>query len=194
MLGLLGQKLAELVPGQGIALTAACAIAAQAVMVPIATLAGMHADRLGRKPLFAAAFLALTLRGVLYTLSNEPAWLIGVQLLDGVGAGLTGALFPVIVADLTRGSGHFAVAQAGVGTLQGIGGTASATLAGSLTAAAGYSVAFLTLASIALLGGVLFSIFMPETRRTEPMLGGEEERGRASGRAGLDGTDVPRME
>ena len=171
MLGLLGQKLAGLVPGQGIALTAACAIAAQTVMVPTAWFAGAQADRWGRKPLFAAAFLALALRGALYTLSDQPGWLIAVQLLDGVGAGLTGALFPVIVADLTRGSGHFAVAQAGVGTLQGIGGTISATLAGAVTVTAGYSAAFLTLASIAAAGGVLFVLLMPETRRTSAMLG-----------------------
>lgn len=168
MLGLLGQKLAHLVPGQGIALTAASAIAAQTVMVPTAALAGAQADRWGRKPLFAAAFLALALRGALYTLSDAPAWLIGVQLLDGVGAGLTGALFPVIVADLTRGSGHFAVAQAGVGTLQGAGGTVSATLAGAVVVGAGYSAAFLTLAAIATLGGVLFLLFMPETRPARP--------------------------
>jgi MFS family permease len=164
MLGLLGQKLARLVPGGGIALTAMSAITAQAVMVPTAILAGARADQWGRKPLFAAAFLALALRGALYNLSDEPVWLIGVQLLDGLGAGLTGALFPVIVADLTRGSGHFALAQAGVGTLQGIGGTASATLAGVLAVRAGYSAAFLTLAFIALLGGVLFLLLMPETR------------------------------
>jgi MFS family permease len=164
MLGLLGQKLARLVPGGGIALTALSAITAQAVMVPTAILAGARADQWGRKPLFAAAFLALALRGALYNASDEPAWLIGVQLLDGLGAGLTGALFPVIVADLTRGSGHFALAQAGVGTLQGIGGTASATLAGVLAVRAGYSAAFLTLAFIALLGGVLFLLLMPETR------------------------------
>jgi MFS family permease len=164
MLGLLGQKLARLVPGGGIALTAMSAITAQAVMVPTAILAGARADRWGRKPLFAAAFLALALRGALYNLSDEPVWLIGVQLLDGVGAGLTGALFPVIVADLTRGSGHFALAQAGVGTLQGIGGTASATLAGVLAVRAGYSAAFLTLAFIASVGGMLFLLLMPETR------------------------------
>jgi predicted MFS family arabinose efflux permease len=163
MLGLVGQKLAHLVPGQGITLTAACAIAAQLVMVPTATIAGLRADRWGRKPLFGAAFLALAARGALYTLSDEPAWLIGVQLLDGVGAGLTGALFPVIVDDLTRGSGHFAMAQAGVGTLQGIGGTISATIAGATVVEAGYSAAFLMLASIAAAGGVLFWLFMPET-------------------------------
>jgi MFS family permease len=164
MLGLLGQKLAQLVPGQGITLTAACAIAAQVVMVPTAMLAGLRADRWGRKPLFAAAFFALALRGALYTLWNDPAWLIAVQLLDGIGAGLTGALFPVIVADLTRGSGHFAVAQAGVGTLQGVGGTVSATIAGETVVWAGYSAAFLMLASIAALGGLMFCLLMPETR------------------------------
>jgi MFS family permease len=165
MLGLVGQRLAQLVPGQGITLTAACAILAQCVMVPTALLAGRHADRLGRKPLFGAAFVALTLRGVLYTLSDAPAWLVAVQLFDGIGAGLTGALFPVIVADLTRGSGHFAVAQAGVGTLQGIGGTVSATLAGAVVVAFGYGTAFLTLAAVAALGGGLFWLLMPETGR-----------------------------
>lgn len=164
MLGLVGQKLAHLVPGQGIALTAACAIAAQIVMVPVAGLAGSRADRWGRKPLFLAAFVALTLRGALYPLSDSPGWLIGVQLLDGVAAGLTGALFPVIVADLTRGSGHFAAAQAGVGTAQGIGGMMSAALAGQAVVRAGYDAAFLTLAAIAALGGLLFWLLMPESR------------------------------
>jgi MFS family permease len=164
MLGLVGQKLARLVPGQGIALTAACAIAAQIVMVPTAILAGSMADRWGRKPLFAAAFLALTLRGALYTVSEYPAWLISVQLLDGVGAGLTGALFPVIVSDLTRSSGHFAAAQAGVGTIHGLGGILSAALGGAIVAAAGYNPAFLAMAAIAALGGLLFCWLMPETR------------------------------
>jgi MFS family permease len=175
MLGLVGQRLAHLVPGQGIALTAACAIAAQMVMVPVAALAGSRADRWGRKPLFLAAFVALALRGALYTLSDSPGWLIAVQLLDGVGAGLTGALFPVIVADLTRGSGHFAAAQAGVGTAQGIGGMLSAALAGQAVVRAGYDAAFLTLAAIAALGGVLFWLLMPESRDA-PALAGDLAR------------------
>jgi MFS family permease len=56
------------------------------------------------------------------------------------------------------------LAQAGVGTLQGIGGTASATLAGVLAVRAGYSAAFLALAFIAFVGGVLFLLLMPETK------------------------------
>jgi MFS family permease len=177
MLGLVGQKLAHLVPGQGISLTAACAIAAQMVMVPIAALAGSRADRWGRKPLFLAAFVALALRGALYTLSDSAGWLIAVQLLDGVGAGLTGALFPVIVADLTRGSGHFAAAQAGVGTMAGIGGTLSATLAGEAVVHAGYNAAFLTLAGIAALGGFLFWLLMPESRDAPVIAAGVAEGG-----------------
>ena len=164
MLGLVAQKLAVEHPGQGIAFTAACAIAAQSVMVPTAALAGRRADAWGRKPLLLAAFAALVLRGVLYTLSDHPAWLIGVQLLDGVGAGLIGALFPVVVADLTRGSGHFNAAGGAVGTVHAVGGLLSGALAGQIVVLAGYQAAFLTLAAVAALGTLLFWIAMPETR------------------------------
>jgi hypothetical protein len=164
MLGLVSQKLALQNVGQGVALTAASAIAAQSVMVPVAALAGARADAWGRKPLLLAAFVALALRGTLYTVSDNTAWLIAVQLLDGVGAGLIGALFPVVVADLTCGSGHFAAAQGVIGTVHGIGGVTSMALAGVLVVWAGYNAAFLTLAAVAALGAVLFWRFMPETR------------------------------
>ena len=39
----------------------------------VAALAGAKADTWGRKPLFLAAFVALALRGVLYTLSDNTA-------------------------------------------------------------------------------------------------------------------------
>ena len=164
MLGLVAQKLALANPGQGIMFTAACAVAAQCVMVPAAALAARRADRWGRKPLLTVAFAALVLRGALYTLSDHPAWLIGVQLLDGVGAGLIGALFPVVVADLTKGSGHFNAAQGAVGTVHAMGGITSGTLAGVIVVNAGYDAAFLTLAFIAALGTILFWAAMPETR------------------------------
>jgi Major Facilitator Superfamily len=169
MLGLVSQKLALQNVGQGITLTAASAIAAQSVMVPVAALVGARADAWGRKPLFLAAFVALALRGMLYTVSDNTAWLITVQLLDGVGAGLVGALFPVIVADLTRGSGHFAAAQGVVGTVHGIGGVTSMALSGQLVLWAGYDATFLALATIAAVGAVVFSLAMPETRSGSPV-------------------------
>ena len=164
MLGLVSQKLALGNLGQGVAMTAASAVVAQGVMVPMAALVGARADAWGRKPLLLAAFVALALRATLYTLSDEPAWLIGVQLLDGVGAGLIGALFPIVVADLTRGSGHFAAAQGVVGTAHGAGAMASMALGGALAAWGGYDAAFLALAAVAALGAVLFWMAMPETR------------------------------
>jgi len=165
MLMLVAQKLALQNVGMGLPLTAACAIVAQCVMVPTAMLAATRADLWGRKPLLLLAFGALGLRGVLYTLADDPVWLIGVQVLDGLGAGLIGALFPVVVADLTRGTGHFAAAQGAVGTVHAMGGIVSATLAGAVVVRAGYDAAFLTLAAIAALGGVLFAAMMPETGR-----------------------------
>lgn len=163
MLGLVAQKLALDNLGQGIALTAASAIAAQVVMAPTAALAGARADAWGRKPLLLAAFVALAIRGALYTLSSDPAWLIAVQLLDGVGAGLIGALFPVVISDLTRGSGHFNAAQGAVGTVHTIGGIVSPLLAGSIVVHVGYNAAFLTLAAVAAMGAALFWLAMPET-------------------------------
>jgi MFS family permease len=164
MLNLVAQKLALENVGQGIALTAASAIAAQAVMVPTAALAGARADAWGRKPLLLAAFLALMVRGTLYTLSSNPAWLIGVQLLDGLGAGLIGALFPVVIADVSRGSGRFNAAQGAVGTVHAMGGILSQVMSGIIVVHAGYNVAFLVLATVAGLGAALFWLTMPETR------------------------------
>ena len=74
---------------------------------------------------------------MLYTLSDDRPWLVAVQLLDGVGAGIYGALFPVIVADLMRGTGRFAAAQGAIMTAQGIGAALSTTLAGVIVVNAG---------------------------------------------------------
>jgi MFS family permease len=145
-------------------LIAVCIVAAQCVMVPTAMFVGAKADIIGRKPIFLVAFGILALRGVLYTFSDNPFWLVGVQLLDGIGAGVYGALFPVVVADLTRGGGRFNAAQGAVATAQGVGASLSATLAGVIIVSAGYSAAFLSLAAIAGLGFALYLLLMPETR------------------------------
>ncbi|MET0475668.1 MAG: MFS transporter [Mycobacterium sp.] len=145
-------------------LVALCVLAAQLVMVPVALLVGRKADRWGRKPIFLTAFAVLALRGVLYTVSDDATWLLAVQALDGVGAGIFGALFPIVVADLTRGSGRFNVAQGAVATAQGLGAALSATVAGFIIVAQGYTIAFWTLAVIATVGFVLYARFMPETK------------------------------
>ncbi|MEA2946599.1 MAG: hypothetical protein QOI40_1929 [Alphaproteobacteria bacterium] len=163
MLPLVGQKLALQDQNLGTSLMSACIVAAQIVMVPMALLVGAKADSWGRKPLFLAGLLILPIRGVLYTLSDNPAWLVAVQLLDGVGAGIYGAIFPIIVADLMRGTGRFNVALGAIMTAQGVGAALSTTLAGVVVVHAGYSAAFLTLAACAAAGLLLFWLAMPET-------------------------------
>ncbi|MFO1071941.1 MAG: hypothetical protein U1E17_04415 [Geminicoccaceae bacterium] len=54
----------------------------------MAMLVGAGAEKRSRKPLFLAGFLVLPLRGVFYTFSDNPYWLVAVQCLDGVGAGM----------------------------------------------------------------------------------------------------------
>jgi MFS family permease len=163
MLPLVGQKLALVNKELGTTLMSVCIVAAQMVMVPVAIVVGRKADAWGRKPIFAAALAVLALRGALYPLSDNPYWLVGVQLLDGVGAGIFGALFPLVVADLTRGTGHFNVSQGAIATAAGLGGALSAAAAGFIVVAAGYSAAFLFLAAIAAVGLALFVAMMPET-------------------------------
>ncbi|UCJ15794.1 MFS transporter [Pseudomonas sp. MM211] len=165
MLPLVGQKLALANPDLATTLISACIVAAQLVMIPAAMLVGARADSWGRKPLLMTGFLILPIRGVLYTLSDDPIWLVSVQLLDGIGAGLFGALIPLMVRDLTQGSGHFNISLAAVSLVFGIGAALSNGLAGYVAEAGGYDSAFLVLAAVAGCAALLL-MFLPETLRT----------------------------
>ncbi|WP_316188475.1 MULTISPECIES: MFS transporter [unclassified Bradyrhizobium] len=167
MLPLVGQKLALQDKNLGTSLMSACIAAAQLVMVPMALLVGVRADRWGHKRFFLTALLILPLRAVLYTLSDDKAWLVGVQLLDGVGAGIFGAIMPVIVADLMRGTGRFNIAQGAVITAQSIGAALSTALAGLVVVHSGYSAAFLVLGAAAALAVIVCWLLLPETGGAE---------------------------
>ncbi len=164
MLPLVSQKLSQINLQMATPLTSACIVAAQLVMVPVAWLVGVKADVWGRKPLLLAGFMILPLRGVLYTLSSDPYWLVAVQMLDGVGAGVFGALFPVIIKDLTQGTGRFNVSLGALSTAFGLGAALSSSLAGFVVEWAGYNAAFLTLAGVAAVALGLVWVAMPETR------------------------------
>jgi MFS family permease len=128
-------------------------------MLPIALLVGRKADVWGRKPLFLAGFAILPIRAVLYTFSDNSFWLIGVQILDGVGAGIFGALTPLVIADIMRGTGRYNLAQGAISTMVGIGGS----LSGVIVDHFGYTVTFLALGAAALVATTVFAVAMPET-------------------------------
>ena len=162
MLPLIVQKLALANPGWESGLTSAAIIVAQFATILMALLV-TRANVLGRKPLLLLAFGAVPLRGGLCMWSDDPSWLLVVQVLDGVGDGLFEALLPLVLADIMGGSGHYSLARGLVGTIQGIGSSSSQAVAGYIVTTTGYSAAFLTLAMVASAGLLLIIVAMPET-------------------------------
>jgi MFS family permease len=142
---------------------AAAIITAQLSMTPTANLAGRLAGS-GRKRVFLVGFAAIPLRGVLFAFSQNPFYLIAVQLLDGIGAGIFWVVAVLMIADLTKGTGRFNFTQGFVSTCYGIGDGVGNLLAGFVANAAGYPAAFLTLAAIGLGGLAVFWFFVPETK------------------------------
>ena len=143
---------------------AACIVVPQLVVAILSPWVGMRAQIWGRRPLLLIGFAALPIRGLLLTFVSDPSLLIAVQILDGVTASVFAVMVPLVVADLTRGTGHFNLGQGILGTATGIGASLSATLAGYLTDHFGSAAAFGSLATIALAGFMLVWFLMPETR------------------------------
>jgi len=108
-------------------------------------------------------FVALAARGVLFAFVASPYVVVAVQALDGVCAAILGVVLPLVVADITRGTGRFNLALGIVGSAVGIGAALSTTLAGYASDHFGSSVAFLGLASIAGCGLALVGLLLPET-------------------------------
>jgi MFS family permease len=163
LLPLVGQKLALANKEFATAMMSTCIIAAQLVMLPIAPFTGRKADSWGRKPILLIGFAILHCRAVLYTLSNDNICLISVQLLDGVGVGIFGALTPLIIADLMRGTGCYNLALGAFATTQGIGASFSGLAAGLIVDHFGYGTAFLTLGGVAGIALTILLLLMPET-------------------------------
>ncbi|MDX2259340.1 MAG: MFS transporter [Hyphomicrobiaceae bacterium] len=166
MLPLVGQELAANAAGQGAALwMSACIILAQAVMIPVSHFAGTHADRWGRRPIFLIGLVALPIRGFLYGFSDEPWYLLAVQALDGIGAGIFGVMWVLVAADLTRGTGHYNLVLGIINAAHMVGFFLSQTLAGMVVDATGsYTAGFWFLAGVATLALVVFALFMEETK------------------------------
>jgi MFS family permease len=145
-------------------LIAACIVVPQLVVVASSPWIGTRAHIWGRRPLLLVGFAALVIRGILFASVSNPQLLILVQILDGVSAAVFAVMVPLVVADVTRGSGHFNLGQGVVGTFVGIGASLSATLAGYISDRLGSAYAFGGLAAIALVGLSAVWLLMPETR------------------------------
>src|SRR5439155_25634291 len=146
---------------------AICIIAAQLLMTLVASPTSRFAGTLGRKRVFLVALGVLPLRGLLFALNPTPLFIVMIQLLDGISAAIFGVVSVLIVADLTRGTGHFNFTQGLIAAATGIGASLSTVIAGCLVQRSGFDAAFLALAMLAGAALLLFGLAMPETRLTE---------------------------
>jgi len=167
MLPMLGQLLSAEEPRYASAYLSACIIVAQLVMIPLGVHIGALASIMNRRPLMLIAFLILPIRGLLYTVSGNPFFLISIQVLDGIAASITGVMQIMIAADITRGTGRLNFMQGLTATALGFGTALSNLLSGYLIKYEGFNIGFISLAFLALAALGFFYFAMPETKEQE---------------------------
>jgi MFS family permease len=163
MLPLMGSVLTTKSSQWAVLMIAAAIVGPQLVVAIFSPWVGDKARTWGRRPLLLVAFAALPLRGALFAMVTNPVLLVVIQLLDGVTAAVFAVLVPLVIADVTRGTGRFNLGQGIVGTTVGVGASVSPTYAGYLSDHFSSHTAFLGLTAIAILGFAATWALMPET-------------------------------
>jgi MFS family permease len=171
MLAMIGEAVSRDHPQQSSLWMSAAVTVPQLVMAAIAPAVGRFADLHGRKRILLFGFLFLPLRTLLCAFTQEPSFLIGFQLLDGVSAGIFNIVGILVVADLTRGTGHYNVALGTMGMAIGLGASVSTLMAGAVTNYLGFPAGFLSLSGCSIAAVVILWLFMPETRTASDAAG-----------------------
>jgi MFS family permease len=97
-------------------------------------------------------------------LTTNTVLLVGIQVLDGIAAGIFGVVSVLVIADLTRGTGRFNLTLGAISTAVGIGAALSQVIAGSIVHRVSANAGFLFLAAVAAIAFGILYFFMPETR------------------------------
>jgi MFS family permease len=164
ILPLAGEQLAYRSGTHAAFVVSALIIVPQVVVALAAPWAGREAQTWGRRPLLLIGLGALTIRALLFAVTGNPVLLACIQLLDGVSGATLGVLTALIVADVTKGTGRFNLAQGFVGTLAGIGAALSTTFSGIVVGHFGGAMGFLSIAGVALSAVIIVWLWMPETK------------------------------
>jgi len=90
--------------------------------------------------------------------------LMVIQLLDGITGAVLGVVTALVIADVTKGTGRFNLAQGVFGTMIGVGASLSTTVSGLIVSHFGRSAGFMSLAGEALVALVTLAVFLPETK------------------------------
>jgi MFS family permease len=105
----------------------------------------------------------LPLRAALFGFAPGPWYLVAIQALDGLTAAAIGIMTPLVIADVTRGSGRYNPEQGVSGTETGIGAAASTVGTGHFVELFGYTIGFFALAVAGLIGVGIVYWLLPET-------------------------------
>ena len=143
---------------------AACLIGPQLLVAAVSPAVGRAAERWGRRRVLLIGFAAVPLRAGLFALTVQPEAVVAIQALDGVSGAVFGVMLPLVVADITRGSGRFNLAMGAIGLAIAGAAAASTEMAGLLTDWAGRRAAFAALAGAGIAAFLLLWSALPETR------------------------------
>jgi MFS family permease len=162
MLPLVGQELGKGKHENASLYMSACIVIAQLVMIPVTYLCGLKVKN-GRKWLLIIAFIVLPIRGVLYTFNTNAIYLVSVQVLDGIAAGIFAVVSILVVSDIMGNSGKASLAQGILATAVGLGASLSNLVSGYIVEAEGFNFGFLSLSGLAVGALILLWTSMPET-------------------------------
>jgi MFS family permease len=87
--------------------------------------------------------------------------LVGLQALDGIGAGIFGVAIVAMCADVTRGRGHFSALLGLTSTAVSLGGVVGPVASGLLVQHLGFVAAFEMFAGIAGIAAAMFVFGAP---------------------------------
>jgi MFS family permease len=164
VLPLISEALAQAAGGKSSLILSVLIVIPQILATVVAPWVGRQAKSWGRRPLLLLGTGALPARAFLLAVIGKPVGAVAGQLLDGVTAAVLGVVQPLVIADLTRGSGRFNFAQGVVAAMSGIGASLSTFGSGLVHEVFGAQAALLGTSCIALAGFLICLAFMPETK------------------------------
>jgi MFS family permease len=143
----------------------------QIIVALLAPWAGRTAATWGRRPLLVIGLAVVPIRSALFAVTKDPLVLVLLQMLDGLSGATLGVLTPLVVADLTNGTGRFNLAQGLVGTLSGVGASLSTSITGIVAQSFGYTAGLMSVTAVGLMSVAVAVAFMPETKPSPPPRG-----------------------
>jgi MFS family permease len=164
VLPILGYNLGQSNTATSPVFMAAIALVPQIIVAILAPWIGYLSELRGRKPLLLIAWTAQIVRILLFATTSDPRIVIAIQCLDGVTGSIITVLTILVVADVTKGTGRFNLAQGVFGTLTGFASAISPGIFSALVLRFGDAAGLLTMALGLGVGIVVLWLAMPETK------------------------------